>query len=86
MGRKLEIVARFVAPDNTEILRSDLNGEVPSHETMENVRMFFFAPIQPIRLNGPGNYRIVITSEGDIVHIENLPVYQVTPNAPLGIQ
>jgi hypothetical protein len=85
MGRKLAVVAKFVGPDNAELLRSDLNGEVPRHDTLEHVRMFFFAPIQPIKLAGPGNYRIIITNEGDIVHIENLPVYQVQPNAPLGI-
>ena len=77
MGNKIDVVARFVDPDNKEILRSDIKGEVPSHDGVEHVRMFFFTPIQPLRLQKAGNYRIVITNEGDIVHIEHLPVYQV---------
>ncbi len=77
MGSKLEVVAKFVGPDNNEILRSDLKGDVPTNTELDQVRMFFFAPVQPVRLLKPGNYRIVITNLGDIIHIENLPVYQV---------
>jgi hypothetical protein len=82
MGAPLEIVAKFVAPDNSEILRSDLKGEVPTSNEIEHVRMFFFTPIQPLRLQKAGNYRIVVTNQGDIIHIENLPVYQVLPAVP----
>jgi len=78
-GAKLDVVARFVDPDNKEILRSDIKGEVPTNHEMEHVRMFFFSPIQPIRLQKPGGYRIVITNQGDIIHIEHLPVYKVNP-------
>jgi hypothetical protein len=81
MGSKLDVVAKFVGPDNNEILRSDLRGEVPVATDNEHVRMFFFAPIQPVRFEKPGGYRIIITSQGDIVHIEHLPVYKVTQAA-----
>ena len=77
MGTKLEVVAKFVGPDNAEILRSDLKGEVPANPDLEHVRMFCFAPVQTVRFPAPGNYRIVVTSLGDIVHIEHLPVQQV---------
>lgn len=79
MGEKLDVVVKFVGPDNNEILRSDLKGEVPRSTDVDHVRMFFFSPIQPMKLAKPGNYRIVITNQGDIIHIENLPVYLVQP-------
>src|SRR5437870_2453967 len=59
MGTELDVVAKFVGPDNAEILRSDIKGEVPSSNELEHVRMFFYSPIQPVRLQGPGNYRVV---------------------------
>jgi hypothetical protein len=76
MGSKLDIAVKFVTPDNKEILRSDLKGEVPRTD-VDQVRMFVFAPVQTIKLPVKGNYRIVITNMGDIIHIENLAVYQV---------
>lgn len=79
MGTKLDVVARFVDPDNNEILRSDIKGEVPMNPDLEHVRVFFFSPLQPIKLQKPGGYRIVISNQGDIVHVEHLPIYQVTP-------
>lgn len=78
MGQKLDVVAKVVGPDNNELLHSDLKGEVPWNPELSHIRIFFFAPVQPIRLVQPGNYRIIVTNLGDIVHIENLPVYQVT--------
>jgi hypothetical protein len=80
MGQPLEVIAKLVGPDNTEILRSDLKGEVPKTSDLEFVKLFFFSPVQPIRLQQTGNYRIVMTNQGDIIHIENLPVYQVVAN------
>jgi len=79
MGSKLEVVAKFVGPDNAELFRSDLKGEVPTNKERDHVRIFFFAPVQTVRLAIPGNYRMVISNLGDIIHIENLPVYQVNP-------
>lgn len=79
MGDKLEVVARLTGPDNTEILRSDLKGEVPKSVDVDHVRMFCFTAVQPIKLQGPGHYKIVISNMGDIIHIENLPVFKVVP-------
>src|ERR1044072_6774522 len=45
MGNKLEVSARVLDPDNKELLRTDLKGEVPSNPELEHVRIFFFAPI-----------------------------------------
>jgi hypothetical protein len=77
MGNTLEVVARFVDPDNKEIFRTDVKGEVPTNKELEHVRVFFFAPIQTVPLQRAGMYRIVIANMGDIAHIEHLPVYQV---------
>jgi hypothetical protein len=77
MGSRLEIVAKFIGPDNTEILRTDLKGEVPASNDLDFVKMFFFTPIQAMRFQKGGNYRIIVTNHGDIIHIENLSVFQV---------
>lgn len=79
MGQKLEVAVRLVDPANKEILRSDLSGEVPHHPTLDQVRMFFFSPIQPIRLEQQGDYRLIISNQGDIVHIEHIPVIVLPP-------
>src|SRR3978361_1491778 len=75
MGMKLDVAAKFVGPDNTEILRSDLKGEVPISSELEQVRMFVFPPIPGVRLATPGTYRVVITNQGDIIHTEYVPAY-----------
>ncbi|HTQ10092.1 MAG TPA: hypothetical protein VMI31_08490 [Fimbriimonadaceae bacterium] len=82
MGSKLDVVTKFVAPDNTELLRSELKGEVPKNPELDHLRIFFFAPVKGVRLTSAGNYRIVVTSTGDIVHIENLPVREVKVAPP----
>ena len=73
-GQAFDIGVRFVAPNNTEIFRSDLKTEVPPRPPQDQMLLFFFAPISGVKLTQTGLHRIIISANGDTIHTEALPV------------
>lgn len=77
-GNGLQVAARILDTENKEMMRSDINGQIPIDPNMETIRLFLFAPVNGMRFQSPGTYRLVISSEGDIIHSETLNVFKVS--------
>ncbi len=76
-GSRIDIVARILDADNKDLVRSDINGEIPNDPSMDTIRLFFFAPIPNLKLAKPGLYRLMVSQAGDIIHSETVNVIKV---------
>ncbi len=84
IGRQIQLSVRLVGPDNREVLKSELNAQVPHQVGSDTVRFFFYAPIQGVTLSQTGVHRIMVSVQGDILHSETIPVFIVQP-PPMGL-
>ncbi len=73
-GNPMDLTTRFVDDDGKTLLDFNASGTVPVDQNGGGVRIFMQFQIPNIRFERPGNYRLDIYLNGNLIGEERVPV------------